>query len=369
MNTVLKKGLSTIKKFDPVSHGLKPGFLLTNYCDLKGCGCKVPQAKLYDYLKSVGDGSIGKETPDCSVVDIPNSNFATVSTCDFFYPLVDDPYNQGKIACCNVLSDLYAMGMTRVDTILMILGVSQRMTEEEREITTRLMMQGFNDVAELAGTKVTGGQTVFNPNVMIGGTAMATVDKSEIIYPNNAEPGDVLVLTKPLGMQLAVNFNQWFKEEKYKERWLKIADKISEKDLIEAYEKAVMYMSTLNLTGAKLMQKYKASAATDITGFGILGHSKNLAGAQKRKVDLKIKTLPMLNHIYKLDKIARDFRLTEGYAAETSGGLLVILKKEVVQNYLDDFEKTMNQKAWVIGEVVEGDNKAYIVPDFETIEV
>ena len=261
------------------------------------------------------------------------------------------------------------MGITHVDTILMILGVSTKMTEEEKEITTKLLMQGFSETAAEAKTSVTGGQTVYNPWCMIGGTAMATLKKEDIIFPNNAEPGDVLVLTKPLGTQLAGNFNQWIKEEKYREKWLKISNQTTEEKVRDAYEKAVFYMSSLNLPGAILMQKYKAHGATDITGFGLIGHAQNLANAQKRKVDLHISKLPLLNDIYKLDKIARNFKLTEGLSAETSGGLLICLKKDTVQPFIDDYEKLTGLKVWVVGDVVEGSNQAKIMPNFEIIEV
>lgn len=134
----------------------------------------------------IGDGSIGVDTPDCSSMPIANSSKLLVSTCDFFYPLVDDPYNQGKIAACNVLSDLYAMGIVDINTVLMIFGVSTKMTELEKEVTTTLMIKGFNDKCNEAGAPVTGGQTVYNPWTMIGGTAMATVEKADVIQPNNA---------------------------------------------------------------------------------------------------------------------------------------------------------------------------------------
>ena len=95
----------------------------------------MPQGKLFQYLESIGDGSIAKETPDCSVTDYlgdvntPSAKSVLdetklISTTDFFYPLVEDPYLQGRISCCNVLSDVYAMGISRVDHMLMILGVS-----------------------------------------------------------------------------------------------------------------------------------------------------------------------------------------------------------------------------------------------------
>ena len=92
----------------------------------------MPQATLFQYLKDIGDGSIAKESPDCSVVPVYKGadglSLSLLSTIDFFYPLVDDPYLQGKIACCNVLSDLYAMGASKCDNLLMVLGVSKLMT-------------------------------------------------------------------------------------------------------------------------------------------------------------------------------------------------------------------------------------------------
>jgi len=114
-------------------------------------------------LKTIGDGSIAKETPDCSVTDYLGNQkqedasgvleaTKLISTTDFFYPLVEDPYLQGRISCCNVLSDVYAMGIPRVDHMLMILGISLQMQEGDREVVTREMMRGFNDCATEAGT-------------------------------------------------------------------------------------------------------------------------------------------------------------------------------------------------------------------------
>ena len=128
-----------------------------------------------------------------------------ISTTDFFYPLVEDPYLQGRISCCNVLSDVYAMGISRVDHMLMILGISLQMKENDREVVTREMMRGFNDCANEAGTSITGGQSIMNPWPMIGGVANVMCMDSEFIRPNHGKPGDVLVLTKPLGTQPAVN--------------------------------------------------------------------------------------------------------------------------------------------------------------------
>ncbi len=104
-----------------------------------------------------------------------------MQTTDFFYPLVDDPYLQGKIACANVLSDLYAMGVSDCDNMLMLLGVSSDMTAKEREVVTSLMIKGFNDLAKEAGTSVNGGQSVINPWYIIGGVATSIVSSDEFI--------------------------------------------------------------------------------------------------------------------------------------------------------------------------------------------
>lgn len=98
-----------------------------------------------------------------------------MSTIDFFYPLVDNPYLQGRIGCANVLSDIYAMGTSRVDHMLMVLAVSLDMDAKEREVITREIIKGFNDTAQEAGTFITGGQSILNPWPIIGGVANSVV--------------------------------------------------------------------------------------------------------------------------------------------------------------------------------------------------
>lgn len=118
---------------------------------------------------------------DCCVLPTRHPGISLVQTTDFFYPLVDDPYMQGKIACANVLSDLYAMGVTECDNMLMLLGVSNQMTLQERKVVTPLVIQGFSDLAREAGTSVNGGQTVLNPWFIVGGVASAVVSEGEFI--------------------------------------------------------------------------------------------------------------------------------------------------------------------------------------------
>lgn len=126
------------------------------------------------------EGKIGVGMDSC-VLPTRHEGIFIVQTTDFFYPLVDDPYMQGKIACANVLSDLYAMGVTNCDNMLMLLGVSNQMTLKEREVVTPLVIKGFNNLALEAGTTVNGGQTVLNPWFIVGGVASGVVSNSEFI--------------------------------------------------------------------------------------------------------------------------------------------------------------------------------------------
>ncbi|EOA93191.1 Selenide, water dikinase 2, partial [Anas platyrhynchos] len=119
------------------------------------------------------------------------------------------PPKKGRIACANVLSDLYAMGITECDNMLMLLSVSQKMSDEERDKVMPLIVKGFRDAAEDGGTSVTGGHTVLNPWLIVGGVATVVCQPSDFIMPDSAVPGDVLVLTKPLGTQVAVTAHQW----------------------------------------------------------------------------------------------------------------------------------------------------------------
>lgn len=179
---------------------------------------------------------------------------------------------QGKIACANVLSDLYALGVTECDNMLMLLGVSQKFSEKERDVVVPMMINGFKDCAEEGGVMVTGGQTVINPWMTIGGAATTVCQPNEFIMyvlahlftflqfqrqcqsdhwlllfrPDGAVVGDVLVLTKPLGTQVAVNAYQWIDVP---EKWNRIKLVVGEDDVRKAYLRAMYSMARLNLVG------------------------------------------------------------------------------------------------------------------------
>jgi len=304
---------------------------------------------------------------DCSVIPIksqvPGANLFMISSTDFFYPSVDDPFVQGQIGACNVLSDMYAMGVCQIDSILMILASSLEMDLASRDIVTRRMIEGFSELCKRAGVEVTGGQTVFNPWPIIGGTAMSCCNPNEFIMPVNAVPGDVLILTKPLGTQVAVNVNVWLQSPD-KPNWAKAQKVINLEQAYSAYNKAVESMTRLNLHAAQLMHKYGAHAATDVTGFGIIGHARNLAKNQKAKVDFIIHTLPIIYLMDKVDALFGIWKLLEGFSAETSGGLLIAIAEDKAKSFCDELEQLDHQPAWIIGKVIEAqgsENQAIII--------
>ncbi|CAL8132507.1 unnamed protein product [Orchesella dallaii] len=304
---------------------------------------------------------------DASVTPLRHSGLFLCQTTDFFYPLVDDPYVQGKIACANVLSDLYALGVTNCDNMLMLLAISSKLTEKERDVVIPLIMKGFKDTATEAGTDVTGGQTVINPWITIGGVATSVCQPSDIIMPENAVVGDLLVLTKPLGTQIAVNAHQWLDMP---EKWDRIKGVISEAEVRKAYSRAMDSMSRLNRTAASLMHKYNAHAATDVTGFGILGHAQNLARNQRGEVSFVINNLPILAKMSDVAKCCGNmFQLFQGFSAETSGGLLISLARDQAPHFCKDLEKTEGYQAWIIGSVEKGNRTARIIDKARVIEV
>ena len=149
---------------------------------------------------------------------------------------------------------MYAMGVVDIDTMLMILGVSVDMEPNAMDYVTRELIRGFNDQARVAVTNVTGGQTVRNPWPMIGGVACSMCREDvDFIRPVHGQVGDVLVLTKPLGTQLAVNMFEWMRTAAKYDR---VKDIITVDEIVSGYKMAMCSMSYLNLDASKLMWKY-----------------------------------------------------------------------------------------------------------------
>ena len=277
------------------------------------------------------------------------------------------------------------MGVTECDNMLMLLAVSTKMTEKERDVVIPLMMRGFKDCALEANSTVTGGQTVMNPWCTIGGVATTVCQPNEFIIPDSAVVGDVLVLTKPLGTQVSVNAHQWLDQP---ERWNRIKLVVSEEDVRKAYQRGMDSMARLNRIGARLMHKYNAHGATDVTGFGLLGHAQALARNQKNEVSFVIHNLPVIAKMAAVAKACGNmFQLLQGHSAETSGGLLICLHREQAAAYckvdqtlqkfnlkfifflLQDIEKQEGYQAWIIGIVEKGQRTARIIDKPRVIEV
>ncbi|NXH13268.1 SPS2 dikinase, partial [Bucco capensis] len=236
----------------------------------------------------------------------------------------------GRIACANVLSDLYAMGITECDNMLMLLSVSQRMSDEE---DTRCSTPGssWGGWQRLCASP-TSSSCKHWPSIMgwgVGDRSWGRDSKKLCEQcqscpvspvpsrPDSAVPGDVLVLTKPLGTHVAVTAHQWLDNP---ERWNKIKLVVSREEVELAYQEAMFSMATLNRTAAGLMRAFGAHAATDVTGFGILGHARALANQQRQEVAFVIHNLPVIAKMAAVSKACGNrFGLLQGTAPETSG--------------------------------------------------
>lgn len=327
----------------------------------------------------MGDGqnlgtADGRIALDCSVRETRQGHFV-ISTTDFFFPLVDSPYLQGRIGAANVLSDLYAEGVEHCDFVLMLLAACLDMPEDQRTICTQHMIQGFQEACAEAGAPITGGQTVLNPWPIIGGVATSIVSKGEFVPSDGAQVGNVVVVTKPLGTQVAVNVHQW-KNTPGSDHWKQCQEYIDDQQAEDMMHAAVCSMARLNKNAGRLMLKYGATACTDVTGFGILGHAQNLMENQKAEVGMLLETLPLIANTRVINDNILNFRLTLGYSAETSGGLMVCLPKEKADAYMAELESLDGTPSWIIGKCVADPNRKaeivegvkYLEVDFEDVE-
>jgi selenide,water dikinase len=325
---------------------------------------------------NLGDGqnlgtASGKIALDCSVRKTRQGHFV-ISTTDFFFPLVDSPYLQGRIGAANVLSDLYAEGVEHCDFMLMLLAACRDMPPLEREICTSEMVRGFRDACDEAETPITGGQTVLNPWPIIGGVATSVVAKGEFVPSDGAQLGNVIVLTKPLGTQIAVNVHEWKNDIGGNKHWKQIVDDkiITKQQAEDMMHKAVCSMARLNKNGGRLMLQHQASACTDVTGFGILGHAQNLIENQVAPVGIELHTLPLIAGTRAINDQVFNFQLTVGYSAETSGGLMICLPEDQATKYMEALKEADGTDSWIIGKVVDDPNRnAKIVDDVQFLEV
>lgn len=254
--------------------------------------------------------------------------------------------------------------MVDIDELKIILSIPTELDDDEQQKVVAGIVSGFQESAQLVKCKLTIDSLNLNPWCIIGGIATSVCTRDEIIFPTKAQPGDAIVLTKPLGVQLATNAPIWMTEDS--ENWKKISEHLTRADVTEAYEKAVKSMTMLNQLAAKLMHKYEAHAATDVTGFGLVGHAENLLSFQEQPLDFNILSLPVIKHVKRIAEILnRQQKLLDGRMVETSGGLLVCLPTERAQNFCDEFEASSGCGCWIIGSVATGTGK--VITDGLTI--
>jgi selenide,water dikinase len=212
-----------------------------------------------------------------------DSHRALVQTVDFFTPIVDDPFAYGQIAAANALSDVFAMG-GRPITALNLMGFPMTLVPPR---TIAKILRGGLEKAQEAGCAIIGGHSIRNPEPIYGLAVTGVVDLRNILTNDNAHVGDLLVLSKPLGTGIATTAIK-----------RGLASRALEK-------KVIALMSQINSVGAELAEKNLVRAATDVTGFGLLGHLANMCRASKVSVEIYPDRVPALSDEI-LDLIERD---------------------------------------------------------------
>jgi selenide,water dikinase len=300
------------------------------------------------------DVLVGISTGDDAGVFRLRDDLAVVNTIDFFTPVVDDPFTYGQIAAANSLSDVYAMGGTPQTALNVVCWPQSGLPGE----MLAQVLRGGNEKAREAGVFVVGGHSVADDEVKYGMAVTGVIDPRRIIRNVGARPGDVLLLSKPLGTGILMTA---FKRDRL---------------AVDYYAAAVRWMAELNATAARMMLKYDVHAATDITGFGLAGHGTKMADGSGVTLIIEESDLPLLPGVLELSREGmtpgggrrnREFfgpgvKVSEEVADEigeiafdpqTSGGLLIALAESEAHSLLADLQKSGNTEAAIIGRVAE----------------
>jgi selenide, water dikinase len=332
---------------------------LTSLSHGGGCGCKIAPGVLSEILKkSIGykvpkELLVGIETSDDAAVYLLNENQALIATTDFFMPIVDDPYDFGRIAATNAISDVYAMGGTPIMALALVGMPIDKLPIE----TIGKIIQGGEAMCSEAGIPIAGGHTIDSAEPIYGLVVMGLVHPSKVKKNSGAKAGDKLILGKPLGVGI-----------------LSAAIK---KDQLDAagYAELIANTTKLNKPGRVLADMPDVHALTDVTGFGLLGHLLELCKGAKLSAQLNMKDIPLLARV---EQMAADGFVTgasgrnwAGYGTsvelganispaqkalltdpQTSGGLLVSCSPGSVDAVLKLFRDDGFDRAMVIGEMV-----------------
>ena len=334
---------------------------LTSLSHGGGCGCKIAPGVLSEILKNSSNLPIPKEllvgieTADDAAVYQLNDEQALIATTDFFMPIVDDPYDFGRIAATNAISDVYAMGGTPI----MALGlVGMPISVLPLEVIGAIL-RGGQDVCRDAGIPIAGGHTIDSVEPIYGLVVMGLVHPSRVKKNSGAKVGDVLILGKPLGVG--------------------ILSAALKKEMLDAegYARMIAVTTQLNKPGIELARLDGVHALTDITGFGLAGHCLELARGAAVQLTLNWARMPVIPGVAELlaqgcvtgasgrnwESYGAEISLPAGFSdadrhllsdPQTSGGLLVACSPDTAAQALAIFHNQGFADAAVIGEVREG---------------
>lgn len=336
--------------------------LLTELVKAGGCGSKIGPCELRQALADLPKSSdprliYGQGSGDDAGVYKLSDTLALVQTVDFFTPIVDDPYDFGAIAAANALSDCYVLGGTPI-TVLNLVAFPNSLDKS----ILKAILAGGADVVSQAGAVVAGGHSVVDTEPKFGLSVTGTVDPRYMITNQNAKPGDVLILTKRIGAGIVTSL---WKKQRGEGRALVISPAL--------YKEVVDSMKKLNRIAAEIMYRHKASACTDVTGFGLLGHALNMAQASNVTLEITAEDVP---HFAGVKELAlegykgggtRNRAWTDEFVsfaanvkeeekallndAQTSGPLLISMPEEQSQAVLAELHKAGIPEAAIAGVV------------------
>ena len=331
---------------------------LTSLSHGGGCGCKIAPGVLSEILKGTAamplpkELLVGIETADDAAVYQLNDDQALIATTDFFMPIVDDPHDFGRIAATNAISDVYAMG-GRPILALALVGMPIDVLSTQ---TIGRILEGGASVCRAAGIPIAGGHTIDSVEAIYGLVALGLVHPKQVKRNADAQPGDLLVLGKPLGVGV-----------------LSAALKKGELDAA-GYAQMIATTTQLNTPGPDLAALPGVHGLTDVTGFGLAGHALEMARGARCEVQLDWAAVPLLHGAAALAAqgfvtgasgrnwagYGADVALPAGFAAvdqalltdpQTSGGLLVACAPAVLDAVLAIFQRHGFAQAAVVGQI------------------
>ena len=334
---------------------------LTSLAHGGGCGCKLAPSVLQQLLADHPAAGpykqllVGTETGDDAAVWQIDDETCVVATTDFFMPMVDDPRDFGRIAATNAISDIYAMGGKPI-MALAILGMPLDKLPIE---TTRAILMGGASICAEAGIPVAGGHSIDAPEPIYGLAVIGLLKPQNLRRNSGARPGDVLILTKALGVGI---YSAAFKKEQLSQA---------------GYDEMIASTTLLNRIGSELAQDPDVHAITDVTGFGILGHGLEMARGSGATLKLSLADLPFLSQARRLAQEGRvtgaSHRNWASYGEgadlpaeladwqrhlltdpQTSGGLLVSCKAERAEELLARIKSAGYPAARIVGSVEAG---------------